>query len=166
MFGRMTDTEIAKIILRGLGKKENVDSLESCFTRLRVGVKNLDKVNMEVLKEAGVIDIVIIDENNIQVVMGPKAPKILEIINNNGIEEADLIKEVKIIEALGKKENIDSLESCFTRLRVGVKNLDKVNNHTLKELGALDIIVIDDNNIQVVMGPKAPKILEDLKKLI
>ncbi|WP_155731632.1 PTS transporter subunit EIIB, partial [Streptobacillus moniliformis] len=37
MFGRMTDTEIAKMILKGLGKEENIDSLESCFTRLRVG---------------------------------------------------------------------------------------------------------------------------------
>ncbi|WP_064580572.1 PTS transporter subunit EIIB [Streptobacillus moniliformis] len=166
MFGRMTDTEIAKIILKGLGKEENIDSLESCFTRLRVGVKNLDKVNTEVLKESGAIDIVIIDENNIQIVMGPKAPKILSIINNSGIDEKDLAKDVKIIEALGKKENIDSLESCFTRLRVGVKNLDKVNTNVLKEIGALDIIVVDENNIQIVMGPKAPKILEDLKKLI
>ncbi|WP_073507584.1 glucose PTS transporter subunit EIIB [Streptobacillus notomytis] len=164
MFGRMTDLEMAKIILKGLGKKENIDSLESCFTRLRVGVKNLDKVNMEVLKESGAIDVVIVDENNLQVVMGPKAPKILEIINNN--EAQNLDEESKIIEALGKKENIDSLESCFTRLRVGVKNLDKVNNKALKELGALDVIVIDENNVQVVMGPKAPKILEDLKKLI
>ncbi|WP_081258515.1 PTS transporter subunit EIIB, partial [Streptobacillus moniliformis] len=64
MFGRMTDTEIAKMILKGLGKEENIDSLESCFTRLRVGVKNLDKVNTEVLKESGAIDIVIIDVNN------------------------------------------------------------------------------------------------------
>ncbi|AVL43049.1 PTS transporter subunit EIIB [Streptobacillus moniliformis] len=166
MFGRMTDTEIAKMILKGLGKEENIDSLESCFTRLRVGVKNLDKVNTEVLKESGAIDIVIIDENNIQIVMGPKAPKILSIINNSGIDEKDLAKDVKIIEALGKKENIDSLESCFTRLRVGVKNLDKVNTNVLKEIGALDIIVVDENNIQIVMGPKAPKILEDLKKLI
>ncbi len=164
MFGRMTDLEMAKIILKGLGKKENIDSLESCFTRLRVGVKNLDKVNMEVLKESGAIDVVIVDENNLQVVMGPKAPKILEIINNN--EAQNLDEESKIIEALGKKENIDSLESCFTRLRVGVKNLDKVNNKALKGLGALDVIVIDENNVQVVMGPKAPKILEDLKKLI
>ncbi|WP_064613445.1 PTS transporter subunit EIIB [Streptobacillus moniliformis] len=166
MFGRMTDTEIAKMILKGLGKEENIDSLESCFTRLRVGVKNLDKVNTEVLKESGAIDIVIIDENNIQIVMGSKAPKILSIINNSGIDEKDLAKDVKIIEALGKKENIDSLESCFTRLRVGVKNLDKVNTNVLKEIGALDIIVVDENNIQIVMGPKAPKILEDLKKLI
>ncbi|QXW65302.1 PTS transporter subunit EIIB [Streptobacillus moniliformis] len=73
MFGRMTDTEIAKMILKGLGKEENIDSLESCFTRLRVGVKNLDKVNTEVLKESGAIDIVIIDENNIQIVMETKS---------------------------------------------------------------------------------------------
>ncbi|WP_369085183.1 PTS transporter subunit EIIB, partial [Streptobacillus moniliformis] len=25
------------MILKGLGKEENIDSLESCFTRLRVG---------------------------------------------------------------------------------------------------------------------------------
>ncbi|QXW66470.1 PTS transporter subunit EIIB [Streptobacillus moniliformis] len=90
----------------------------------------------------------------------------LSIINNSGIDEKDLAKDVKIIEALGKKENIDSLESCFTRLRVGVKNLDKVNTNVLKEIGALDIIVVDENNIQIVMVLKAPKILEDLKKLI
>ncbi|CAM3158392.1 glucose PTS transporter subunit EIIB [Streptobacillus felis] len=166
MFGRMTDAEVAKIILRGLGNKENIDSLESCFTRLRVGVKNLDKVNNEVLKEAGALDIVVVDENNVQVVMGTKAPKILEVLNSGDKSQTLSTKEEKIIEALGKKENIDSLESCFTRLRVGVKNLDKVNNNALKELGALDVVVVDENNVQVVMGTKAPKILDELKKLI
>lgn len=164
MFSRISDAEVAQIILKGLGNKENIDSLESCFTRLRVGVKNLDKVNNEVLKEAGALDVVVVDENNVQVVMGTKAPRILDVINNG--EEKLSTKEEKLIEALGKKENIDSLESCFTRLRVGVKNLDKVNNNVLKELGALDVVVVDENNVQVVMGPKAPKILDELKKLI
>ncbi|WP_156299145.1 glucose PTS transporter subunit EIIB [Streptobacillus canis] len=164
MFSRISDAEVAQIILKGLGNKGNIDSLESCFTRLRVGVKNLDKVNNEVLKEAGALDVVVVDENNVQVVMGTKAPRILDVINNG--EEKLSTKEEKLIEALGKKENIDSLESCFTRLRVGVKNLDKVNNNVLKELGALDVVVVDENNVQVVMGPKAPKILDELKKLI
>ncbi|WP_196758757.1 PTS transporter subunit EIIB, partial [Streptobacillus moniliformis] len=67
-------------------------------------------------------------------------------------------KDVKIIEALEKNENYDSLESCFTRLIVGVKNVNIVNINVLKEIVSLGIIFVDENNIQIVMCPKAPKI--------
>lgn len=64
-----------------------------------------------------------------------------------------LIKD--IIEALGSKENILNVDACFTRLRVKVKDIDKVNDdNRWKELGANGVVRVQDG-VQVIYGAKA-----------
>ena len=46
-------TEVAAIILEGLGGKENVASLDNCITRLRMEIKDNTKVNEKKIKSAG-----------------------------------------------------------------------------------------------------------------
>ncbi len=59
-----------------------------------------------------------------------------------------------IVQALGGKENIESVDNCFTRLRLKIKNIDIVNEMDLKETGATGVIKKGGNNVQVVYGPK------------
>lgn len=47
---------------------------------------------------------------------------------------------VRIIEALGGAENIEDVDACITRLRVSVKDVEKVNKATLKDIGAVDVL--------------------------
>ena len=47
-------TEVAKIVLEGVGGPENVASIDNCITRLRLEVKDYTKVNEKVIKSAGV----------------------------------------------------------------------------------------------------------------
>ena len=47
-------TQIASIILKGVGGKENVVSIDNCVTRLRLEIKDQTKVNEKVIKSAGV----------------------------------------------------------------------------------------------------------------
>ncbi len=64
--------------------------------------------------------------------------------------------EVKqIVELLGGKANIEDVDACMTRLRVTVKDRDKVGTEKAwKQTGALGL-VLKDNGVQAIYGPKA-----------
>lgn len=58
-----------------------------------------------------------------------------------------------VIEALGGKENILSVENCVTRLRVDLKDMKIVDKVKLKESGTSGIFFPAKNHIHVVFGP-------------
>ena len=62
---------ISKLILDGLGGKDNIENLDCCATRLRVTVKNPDTVSEIVLKQSGAAG-VIKKGNGVQVIYGPQ----------------------------------------------------------------------------------------------
>lgn len=71
----------------------------------------------------------------------------------------------EIIEKLGSKDNIAVINNCMTRVRVSVKDNDKVDFKNLDEIPGV-IKVIKDDTIQVVVGPgKSKKIADEMKKL-
>ncbi|WP_448819867.1 PTS transporter subunit EIIC [Cetobacterium sp.] len=70
-----------------------------------------------------------------------------------------------IIEKLGSKDNIAVINNCMTRIRVSVKDVEKVDFKSLDEISGV-IKVIKDDTIQVVVGPgKSKKIADEMKKL-
>lgn len=71
-----------------------------------------------------------------------------------------------ILAALGGKENIVNLDNCVTRLRMVVKDVDKVDESTLKDHGALGVMKLDDENVQVVIGTKVASLKSQLDNLI
>ena len=65
-------TEVASIILKGLGGKENITSVDNCITRLRLEVKDNLLVDEMVIKSAGVSGIIRPGKTSVQVVIGTK----------------------------------------------------------------------------------------------
>ena len=63
--------ETSKLILEGLGGKDNIINLDCCATRLRVTVRMPERVSEIVLKQSGAAG-VIKNGNGIQVVYGPQ----------------------------------------------------------------------------------------------
>ncbi len=59
-------------LLRGLGGKENIQSLDNCITRLRVDVKDYELVDSAVLKAAGAKAVIKTGPESLQVVIGMK----------------------------------------------------------------------------------------------
>ena len=57
----------------------------------------------------------------------------------------------KLVAAFGGRENIEALDACITRLRLVVKDVDKVDDGALKNLGASGVMRIG-NNVQAVFG--------------
>ena len=63
-------TEVAKIVLEGVGGPENVASIDNCITRLRLEVKDYTKVNEKVIKSAGVAGVIRPSKTSVQVIIG------------------------------------------------------------------------------------------------
>jgi maltose/glucose PTS system EIICB component len=68
-----------------------------------------------------------------------------------------------IIQALGGSGNIQEVDNCISRLRLILRDTSIVQDKILKENGALGIIKIDKQNIQVVYGPKVEQIARIVK---
>ena len=65
-------TTVAKIVLEGLGGKENVKSLDNCITRLRLEIKDYTKVDDKKIKSAGVAGVIRLSKTSVQVIVGTK----------------------------------------------------------------------------------------------
>lgn len=65
-------TQVAAVVLEGLGGKENVTSLDNCITRLRMEVKDYTKVDEKKIKSAGVAGVIRPSKTSVQVIVGTK----------------------------------------------------------------------------------------------
>ena len=65
-------TEVASIILEGVGGKENVTSIDNCITRLRLEIKDYTKVDEKKIKSAGIAGVIRPGKNSLQVIVGTK----------------------------------------------------------------------------------------------
>ncbi len=75
------------------------------------------------------------------------------------------IKINRLIEYLGGKDNITSVESNMSRLKVIVKDTSIVNKDGIQKLGAKGIVEID-NQLKIILGPDSKvlkKYIKDLK---
>ena len=63
-------TEVAKIVLEGVGGKGNVASIDNCITRLRLEVKDYTKVDEKKIKSAGVAGVIRPGKTSVQVIIG------------------------------------------------------------------------------------------------
>jgi PTS system maltose-specific IIA component, Glc family (TC 4.A.1.1.11)/PTS system maltose-specific IIB component, Glc family (TC 4.A.1.1.11)/PTS system maltose-specific IIC component, Glc family (TC 4.A.1.1.11) len=72
----------------------------------------------------------------------------------------------QIVYLLGGKQNIKEVDACMTRLRVSVKDREKVGSEEAwKRAGAMGLIV-KDNGDQAVYGPKADVLKSDIEDLL
>jgi N-acetylglucosamine PTS system EIIB component len=79
--------------------------------------------------------------------------------------ELGVNKAEQIIAGLGGADNIVELEPCITRLRTEVRDGSKVNEAALKAAGAHGVMKVG-NNVQVVVGPEADSIANDIEDLM
>ncbi|GGE85364.1 PTS transporter subunit IIBC [Priestia taiwanensis] len=71
-----------------------------------------------------------------------------------------------IIALLGGRENIADVDACMTRLRVTVKEADKVASEAdWKQNGAIGLIV-KDQGVQAIYGPKADVLKSDIQDIL
>lgn len=65
-------TDMARVILEGLGGKDNIENLDHCVTRLRVDVKDYLVVDESKIKRANIAGVIRPSKSAIQVIVGPQ----------------------------------------------------------------------------------------------
>lgn len=74
-------------------------------------------------------------------------------------------KADKILAGLGGAGNIDEIEACITRLRTVVVDPTRVDTAALKAAGAHGVLT-SGTVVQVVVGPEADVLAEDIEDLL
>lgn len=74
-------------------------------------------------------------------------------------------RSLEIINALGKNENIENVTACATRLRVSVKDIEKVDKDKLKNLGATAVLDVE-NGVQAVFGGSSNVIASRINEIL
>lgn len=67
--------------------------------------------------------------------------------------------------ALGGRDNLVVIDACITRLRLTLKDRSLIREADLKALGAMGVVKIGDDNLQVIIGPQAESISDRIKAI-
>ena len=70
-----------------------------------------------------------------------------------------------ILEGLGGKNNITSIDNCITRLRLEIKDYTLVDEKKIKSSGVAGIIRPGKTSVQVIVGPQVQFVADEFKKL-
>lgn len=71
-----------------------------------------------------------------------------------------------ILQALGGKNNVKTMEACITRLRLTLDDDKLIDPIALKHLGAAGVIHLGGGNVQVVFGTFSELIREEIMKVM
>ncbi|TDN68402.1 N-acetylglucosamine-specific PTS transporter subunit IIBC [Paraburkholderia sp. BL10I2N1] len=72
----------------------------------------------------------------------------------------------RYIAALGGASNLTLVDACTTRLRLSVVDSGKVSEADLKTIGARGVLKRDATNVQVIIGPEADMIADEIRTAI
>lgn len=101
----MTNLELAKKLTELIGGKENAVKTTNCMTRLRITVKDVNKVKQQEIKATEGVMGLVVDGSAIQIVLGPgKVKKVTDIC----IEQLGHAKSGTVTEDW--KDNKDSIK--------------------------------------------------------
>jgi PTS system N-acetylglucosamine-specific IIC component len=75
-------------------------------------------------------------------------------------------RAAEVISALGGKDNLTSVDSCLTRLRLGIIDEERVDESALRRLGALGIVKMGKGAWQVVFGTISDALRHEMRRII
>ncbi len=71
----VVDSSLANTLIRALGGKENIRSIDACITRLRVSLNSINKADIAKIKASGAVDVVVVGDN-LQAIFGTSSDNI------------------------------------------------------------------------------------------
>ncbi|TAM03413.1 MAG: PTS N-acetyl-D-glucosamine transporter [Paraburkholderia sp.] len=72
----------------------------------------------------------------------------------------------RYIDALGGADNLKVVDACTTRLRLSVADAAKVSEPALKGIGARGVLKRGGGSVQVIIGPEADMIADEIRNAI
>lgn len=71
-----------------------------------------------------------------------------------------------VLDGLGGRENVKSLDNCITRLRLVVEDEWKVDVDKIKSSGVAGVIRPSSVAVQIVIGSQVQFVADELRKLL
>ena len=129
---------IAPQLIAAFGGAGNIANLDACITRLRVSVRNKDRVDQEQLKKLGATAVVVVSEG-VQAIFGTRSENLKTEMDKHlrmgGSPKADSPQlATQLLKALGGSQNIAKVESvAWTRVRLSIHQGANVNVSELEQ---------------------------------
>ena len=90
-----------------------------------------------------------------------EAEKQVVLANNDYTKVGEIV-----LEGIGGKDNVVSLDNCITRLRFEIKDYTKVDEKNIKSAGVAGVIRPNKNNVQVIVGTKVQFVADEIQKML
>jgi PTS system N-acetylglucosamine-specific IIC component len=191
-----TAAEGARAYVAALGGPGNLETVSACTTRLRLTVKTQETVDVQALKRLGARGVVRPSATALQVVVGPIADRLASEIkeamavmprdagpaqaNMTAVSRAredrveppaevhPLEKPVirKLLEALGGRSNVRSVEPASSRLRIVVASTGAIDSAAIRKLGMRGVAIAATDCVHVIVGPAAEAASASLRELL
>ncbi len=170
---------LAQAYLSLIGGAANVSVVDACITRLRLTLKDTSRVDEAAAKRAGASGVIRLDEQNVQIIIGPQAElianamqKLLEgqptpqPVESPVIDSASSGLAQTYLNAIGGAANVNSIDANATRLRLTLKDASKVIESAARQAGAKGVIRLGTQNVQIIVGENAGEIARTIEKLL
>ncbi|ADG70394.1 PTS transporter subunit EIIB [Brachyspira murdochii] len=145
-----------------LGGIENIEKVNNCATRLRLNIKDMNKVNTDEIKKYYPA-VQKISDTEVHIVVGTDASLLADALRK--LLDSQKVKTVLLLPLLGGIENIVKVNNCATRLRLNVKDMSKVDTDEIKKYYPA-VEKINNNEVHIVVGTDANLLADELKKFV
>ena len=179
-------------LVLAFGGKSNITDLDACITRLRVGVKDINRADQNKLKALGAAGVLLVG-NNMQAIFGTRSDNLktdMEEYLRTAGDAAELTEEAAseisyqptggptvrlrdpmapekargIIDGLGGRDNIVKVDAVAeTRLRVKVQDTSLVDESVLTEAGVAGLAIVGDGTLHLLAGLNADQYAAEMR---
>ena len=189
--GADATNDFARQLVLAFGGRSNIQDLDACITRLRVGLADINRADQNKLKALGATGVVLVG-SNMQAIFGTRSENLKtdmeEYLKTAGsdaeLSEADLAsvsfeaqtiepklrdpegpqKARQYLEALGGTGNIIKVEAAAqTRLRVMVREKEKISATDLQTAGVAGHVFIDPTTLHLIVGLNADQYAAEMR---
>lgn len=154
-----------------LGGAANIKDVDACTTRLRLSVHDNQQLREADLKALGAKGVVRPGAGAVQVIVGPGAEGLADEVRaalKAGLARPRPMQDAgsrgqNFVAALGGVGNLKNVDACTTRLRLKVVDNNLIREADLKALGARGLVKPAPGSVQVVLGPIADMVADEIR---
>ena len=170
---------LALAYLNLIGGTANVSVIDACITRLRLTLKDTSRVDEAAAKRAGASGVIRLDEQNVQIIIGPQAEliantmqKLMESqptpqpVENPIVDNASSGLAQAYLNVVGGTANVNTIDANATRLCFKLKDGSQVDEGAARQAGAKGIVRLRMQNVQIIVGENAGEISGTIEKLL
>ncbi|WP_051087855.1 N-acetylglucosamine-specific PTS transporter subunit IIBC [Endozoicomonas elysicola] len=140
---------------------------------IRVGEKNLQIIlgpQAEII--AGEMKKIAATEDLSTIQLPGQAQEVAATVSHGTVKKEVEVKPLdnalfarQCLKVLGGHQNVTQIDACITRLRLTLKDASSVSDDSIKALGATAVVRVGEKNLQIVVGPQAEMIADEMKKI-